>query len=225
MRYKDSIVISTAPTERQVRDLLWAEINNLFIKSKTNLGGKTRSTGFSFAPRWFATGITTTSGNEEDSAVRFQGYHSKHILVIMDEAVGIHPAIWEAVDGITNSDNAKILAVGNPSTPNCAFKKHLDSGEWNVLTVSALNHPNVLEKREVVPGAVSYRWVKDKIKRWCREISSGSLESSVSSESVFQFEGKYYKPNNLFLWKILGEFPKESVDSLISSHQVQEAMR
>jgi uncharacterized protein YlxW (UPF0749 family) len=42
---------------------------------------------------------------------------------VIDEAVGIHPSIWEAVDGIASSENAKVLAVGNPSTMNCAFKK------------------------------------------------------------------------------------------------------
>ena len=50
----------------------------------------------------------------------------------MDEAIGIQPAIWEAIDGITNSDNAKILAVGNPATPNCTFKKKIDTGDWNI---------------------------------------------------------------------------------------------
>lgn len=217
MTHKNSIVITTAPTERQVRDLLWSEINNLIRNATVHIGGKTKVTGLSFDPRWFATGITTIAENAEDSAVRFQGYHAKNILVVMDEAIGIPPAIWEAIDGITNSDNAKILAVGNPATPNCTFKKKIDKGDWNIITVSALNHPNVIHKKEIIPGAVSYTWIKQKIKEWCKETSS------VSSMSVFEFDGKKYKANNLFLWKVLGEFPEESIDTLISRKNILES--
>ena len=136
----------------------------------------------------------------------------------MDEAIGIAPAIWEAIDGITNSDNAKILAVGNPATPNCTFKKKIDKGGWNIITVSALNHPNVIRKKEIIPGAVSNNWIKQKINEWCKE------ESSLrKNNNIFEFEGKTYKANNLFLWKVLGEFPEESTDTLIPQKNILES--
>jgi phage terminase large subunit len=216
----DSIVVTTAPTSRQVRDLLWTEINSLYARAKKELPGEMKLMNYTIDSRWFATGIATESGKEEQSAVKFQGYHADKILVICDEAVGIHPAIWEAIDGITNSVNAKVLAVGNPSMINCSFKKHIDSYEWKKLKVTALNHPNVIRKRTVIPGAVSYRWVKDKIKKWCKE-TAGHDESL----NTFDFEGKIYVPNTLFLWKILGEFPEENTDALIPPYKVQEAMQ
>lgn len=223
MTHRNSIVITTAPTERQVREILWSEINNLIVKSGLFIGGKDRLTGYAFGPRWFATGITTIAGNDEDSAVRFQGYHANHILVIVDEAVGIQPAIWEAIDGITSSKEAKILAVANPATPNCVFKEKIDSRTWNVLKVSALNHPNVLQKKEIIPGAVSYEWIKDKIKMWCKEITNDQL--LITNDNIFEFGGKHYVPNNLFKWKVLGEFPEESTDTLIPRTAVQSAVQ
>jgi len=216
---RDSIVVTTAPTCRQVRDLLWSEINYLYANAVKPLDGEMKLMAYTLGPRWFATGIATESGKEEQSAVKFQGYHADKILVVCDEAVGIHPAIWEAIDGITNSDGAKVLAVGNPSMINCSFKKHLDSREWKTLKVTALNHPNVLRKRTIIPGAVSYRWVKDKIKKWCKEITAHDR-----SLYTFDFEGKIYVPNSLFLWKILGEFPEENTDALLPPHKVQDAM-
>ena len=51
MTHRDSIVITTAPTERQVRDLLWSEINNLIRNSAVLIGGKTKVTGLSFDPK------------------------------------------------------------------------------------------------------------------------------------------------------------------------------
>jgi phage terminase large subunit len=209
--HKDSMVITTAPTERQVRDLLWSQINHLLNKSLVYIGGKEKQTGYSLAPRWFAAGITTTAGNEEDSAVRFQGYHAKHILVIIDEAVGVHQAIWEAIDGITNSENAKILAVGNPMTPNCAFKKHIDTGQWNVITVSALNHPNVVQKKEIIPGAVSYKWIKDKIKMWCNTPPSLPEGEEMINCSFFQFEKNGIKQIIYFSGKFLVSSPRKAL--------------
>jgi hypothetical protein len=217
---KHSIVITTAPTARQVRDLLWAEINRLYSGSViSGRLGSIKQMSLNIGPKWFATGIATEAGKEEQSAVKLQGYHARKILVVLDEAVGVHPSIWEAVDGITSSEDAKILAVGNPSMINCAFKKHLDKKEWNCLSISALNHPNVIKKKNIIPGAVSYNWVKEKLAKWTDRVKSHDRQLHT-----FGFEGKTYKPNSLFLWKVLGEFPDDSTDSLIQLNKIQEAM-
>jgi phage terminase large subunit len=219
--YEDSIVITTAPTARQVRDLLWTEINRLFNKSEYEIGGDMRVMSFVKGPRWFAAGITTESGKDETSAVKLQGYHAKRILVVIDEAVGVEPSIWEAVDGITSSERAKVLALGNPSTINFAFKKHLDRNDWNTNGISAFNHPNVRSRREIIPGAVSYRWVKDKIEKWCK-VTNGIPEEN--KEHIFRFNGRFYKPNDFFLWKVLGEFPDEASNGVIPLVKIQNAM-
>ena len=219
--YEDSIVITTAPTARQVRDLLWTEINKLFDKSEYEIGGDMRLMSLVKGPRWFAAGITTESGKDEQSAVKFQGYHAKRILVVIDEAVGVDSAIWEAVDGIASSEKSKVLALGNPSTINCAFKKHLDRNDWNTLSISALNHPNIRKKKEIIPGAVSFKWVKDKIEKWCKETKEMPDDNK---EHVFRFERKLYIPNSLFLWKVLGEFPDEITNGIIPLVKIQNAM-
>jgi phage terminase large subunit len=224
MLYANSIVITTAPTARQVRDLLWAEINNLYACITIPFVGEIKMMGFTVGPKWFASGIATETGKEEQSAVKFQGYHSGRILVVLDEAVGIHPSIWEAVDGIASSENSKVLAVGNPSTMNCSFKKHLDGNQWRVFYISALNHPNVRKKKEIIPGAVSYSWVKDKVEKWCKSTPKPAVSQKKNNEHIFKFERKYYKPNSLFLWKVLGEFPDESPDVLIPLYKIQQAI-
>lgn len=219
--YYDSIVITTAPTARQVKDLLWTEINKLFDKSEYEIGGDMRVASIIKGPRWFAEGITTETGKEEQSAVKFQGYHAKRILVVLDEAVGVNPAIWEAVDGIASSEKSKVLALGNPSTINCAFKKHMDRKDWNTFSISALSHPNIKRKKEVIPGAVSYKWVKNKIAQWCKRTQEIPEENT---EHVFSFESKLYIPNSLFLWKILGEFPGDISNGIVPLIKIQHAM-
>jgi hypothetical protein len=216
----NTIVITTAPTMRQVKDLLWAEINYLYQKAKYPLGGKMLTVRYELAPKWFAEGLSTDPGKEEVSAVKLQGYHANHILIILDEAVGIHPTIWEAIDGITNSENAKVLAIGNPSTTNCVFYKNLQTEEWNSLTISALEHPNVKYKKEIIQGAVSYKWVKDKIRKWCVPYTKHNEKLKT-----FEFENVIYKPNSLFLWKVLGEFPLDEAERFISVDLIERAMQ
>jgi len=214
----NTVVISTAPTGRQVKDLLWKNVNTMYGNAKVILGGKCNTTDLVISPSWYATGISTEPGKEAESAVKLQGYHAPRILGIVDEAFGVHKAIWEALDGILSSDGARILAVGNPSTTNNAFATHLKSGLYNKMSISAFNHPNVINKREVIPGAVSYQWVMEKIEKWCERVDSRI------DEYCFKHEGQWYMPNDLFLWKVLGQFPKYAADSLVSPQQVVDAM-
>lgn len=215
---EDSVVVSTAPTGRQVSDLLWRNVNDQYANAQHPLGGKCNSVDLTISPRWFATGISTNPGAEEESAVKMQGYHAPKLLVLVDEAFGVHKKIWESIDGIASSDGARILGVGNPSTSNNHFASHWKSAEWNKITISAYSHPNIILKREVIPGAVSYKWLLEKIEKWCQPVDS------KINEYVFEHNGQLYLPNDLFLWKVLGEFPKVSADSLVSPKQVEAAM-
>jgi len=217
--YPNTIVLTTAPTLKQVRDLLWREIAEIHKKSRYNLGGILTQLYYQIAPKWFAVGIAVEKGKEEQSAVNFQGYHSGRVLVIVDEAGGVHPAIWGAIDGITSNEEAHILAIGNPSMINVPFHKHTKETKWKTITISALTHPNIIEKKEIVSGAVAYSWILEKIHDWC-------LEVPVHDPSVntFEFEGKIYVPNNLFRWKVLGLFPTDNEEGLFSYSSIQSAM-
>jgi hypothetical protein len=39
---------------------------------------------------------------------------------------------------------------------------------WRNETLSALTHPNIIQKREVVPGATNWRTLLQRVKDWCR---------------------------------------------------------
>ena len=217
--HKNSIVITTAPTHRQVKDILWKNIRELH-KGGRGLSNKIPNVmDFELAESWFAVGISPQTGAEEESAVRMQGYHAKKILVVIDEACGVSNAVWEAVDGILSSEGSRCLAIGNPSVRNVPFHKNTKKKGWHVINMSAFDHPNVKQEREVIPGAVSIDWVQEKIDEWCQEIDSHDPE-----ESTFDWNGKIYLPNNIFKWKVLGVFPSDSETGLISAASIQTAM-
>ena len=87
-RYREGIVLTTSPTERQVRTQLWSEIHRAVERARVPYP-KLRTTELKFRDdNNFAIGFST---NQTEN---FQGYHGKHVLIIADEAPGIESGIW-----------------------------------------------------------------------------------------------------------------------------------
>jgi hypothetical protein len=89
-----SIVVTTAPTERQVKKVLWREIAQRYKHARGLFRGATLTdVELYLAADWFAVGVST------DTVEGFQGFHGSRVLVIVDEASGVDETIFEAVRG------------------------------------------------------------------------------------------------------------------------------
>ena len=141
MSYDNAIVITTAPSERQVKELLWREIRQLYMPHRDIIGGKLTRTRLDFAPNRYAYGFST---NTED---RFQGFHSGNILVIVDEASGVDEFIYYAIDGILTTQNAKLLMIGNPHGLAGTFYDafHKNRKQFHTVHISAFDTPAFTE--------------------------------------------------------------------------------
>ncbi len=184
-----SKVITTAPTFTQVENILWKEIASLYKKSKIPFGGDLLKTELRLAPEWFAIGISTNEVN------RFQGFHSPYLLVVIDEALGVDPIIWEAIEGLHPH---RVLAIGNPLEPTGNFFDCFSSPLWNKITISCEDCVKWQKEHGQIPGLVTQEWINEREEEWGR----GSP---------------------LFQARVLGEFPDESEDTLISRRWVDEA--
>ena len=113
--YRPSIVITAAPTERQVSEILWREIRSFEAKARARgnpIGGKLLQTNkWEFSPDHFAIGFSTT-----DDAAKFQGAHAPHVLVIADEAAGILEQIYLGITAVLKGAHTRLLAIGNPTS-------------------------------------------------------------------------------------------------------------
>lgn len=140
--HQEVIVITTAPTLNQVEKLLWAEVHALKAKSLYPFPEAT-TRQLKFDSKRYAFGFTT-SVTGGDEGVKFQGFHSEYILVILDEAPGIDGKIWEALEGILASGNVHVLALGNPTIASGPFYDAFgrNSEQWKSFTISAFNNPN-----------------------------------------------------------------------------------
>ena len=72
-----AIVLSTAPTFRQVRHVLWRQIRRLSRRAPDVLGGKILDTRWELAEDRYAIGLSA------DTADQFQGFHSLNMLIVL----------------------------------------------------------------------------------------------------------------------------------------------
>lgn len=103
----------TAPTQHQLFDILWAEINKwrrgnswleqelVLTKEKLYIKG--------YPQEWFAVARTATKPDT------LQGFHADHVLYIIDEASGVDDKIFEPVLGSLSTAGARLLMCGNPT--------------------------------------------------------------------------------------------------------------
>ncbi len=195
-RHDPAIVLSTAPTFRQVRHILWRQIHSLHRRAAGKLGGKLLDTRWELADDRYAMGLSA------DTADQFQGFHSPNMLIVVDEAEGVSDEIYEAIEAVMTSDASRLLLIGNPTTAAGAFRRafYQERNIYHCITISALDSPNVQAGRVVVPGLTTARWVEERRQIWGAD-------------------------NPLYRARVLGEFPDQAADTLIRLSDIEAAAR
>lgn len=136
--HRPSLVLTTGPTDRQVRHILWAELGKAHASARMPLGGRLLQQELMIDLKQRAIGFTAPSGDPD----KFQGWHEEHILAILDEAAGIGAAIRLGIAGCLTSGFARLLEIGNPTDPSCEFAKSFKTPGVNKLAFSAFDTPN-----------------------------------------------------------------------------------
>lgn len=137
-------LVTTAPTASQVAVVLWRYVGQLHRNAK--LPGRINRSPY---PQWVigpdTVGIGRKPADYEESA--FQGIHAKHILIIVDEACGVLPNLWDQLFSLASNLNGRILAIGNPTDPATFFSQACQpSSDWHVIQVDGLRTPNMSEE-------------------------------------------------------------------------------
>lgn len=212
-------VALTAPTDRQVRNIMMPEISRLFNRAKRrgfDLPGRLTQTEIrTESDEWFLVGFKADEHNHE----AWSGFHAVNTMFVVTEATGIKDDVYEAIEGNLQG-NSRILLVFNPNTTVGYAARSQKSDRWKKFCLNSLTAPNVIEKRILLPGQVDHEWVEDKVRNWCQPITP---EEVKEAENDFEFEGQWYRPSDLFRKKVLGEFPKVDEDILIPPKWIELA--
>lgn len=224
-----SIVVTTAPTWRQVTDILWREIAIAKKKSLYHLtDNEVRQAGLDIDKDWFAVGLSTNYPEN------FFGYHADHILVIIDEAGGVPEPIFKGVKAITPNANARILYIGNPTNPSGTFFDQFDENKALAVkrfTISAFETPNFIannintvedlialfEPPEGVDAADHMATVSKTLKQ--------PYPALIDPAVVYERYKEWGTDSPAWQSLVMGEFPSESEQSLIPIDLVTKAMK
>jgi len=212
--FQPGITLTTAPTDRQVRDLLWKEVRILRGARKGFRGAKMPR--LEDAPDHWACGFTA---RDADS---FQGHHSRNILKIFDEATGVDQQFWEAGNSMRGSERDYWFCIFNPtSVASQPYIEERRSGSgWKTRRISALSHPNVvIPEAPPIPGAVTI----EKVRRWIQEWGC-ELIDQPDLEIDFEFpkdSGQWYRPGPVAESRLLGRYPRSATDTVWSDALVE----
>jgi len=216
--FPESIVITTAPTQRQVIDVLWKEVRTQ-RRGRPGLMPKEPRMDMPGFDNWFAVGMTAT----DDQA--FHGRHAKRILIIFDEAVGIDPDIWRGAKGMMTNANAEVywLCICNPTDPatqaysECQKGSEYEPapGQFKVMSISALDHPNISAQlageEPPYPDAVGIQFIDSSVEDWCT-----AIDAQDAGPGDFLWRGNWYTPGPEFEGKVLGRWPSSTSDGVWS---------
>ncbi len=197
---RDTMVVTTAPTYDQVKGILWEYVRKTH-KDFDLPGTVSENTEWKSDDREII-GIGRKPADGATSTNSFQGRHYKYTLIIIDEACGILPELFTAVDAIATTDTCRVLAIGNPTDPNTNFG-NIFTGlggrglpNWHKLTISVLDNPNFTDEEcpaEIKAQLSSHNWVEEK-------------KAEVGEDS------------NDWKARVLGQFPDSSEDSMFPVH-------
>lgn len=136
--FPNSIVVTTAPTFRQVDNVIWRELRGAHERSKVALGGKLNQTELELGSNWYAFGVAS------DKPDNVRGIHATggHILIIVEEAQGIAPDILTALEGNLTSNDVSLIYIGNPTAGYGTFFDSHKSQLFHKIVITAFDTPN-----------------------------------------------------------------------------------
>ncbi|NMB17785.1 MAG: hypothetical protein GX980_11840 [Firmicutes bacterium] len=209
-----SIVLSTAPTWRQVEKLVWKEVRASYARSKIPLGGTLLPASpelHIIRDQWYAAGLST---NDPD---RFQGYHEKYILVVVDEAAGVPEPIHEAIEGVLTSEHARLLLLGNPTAIGGTFHRAFTTPGWNTIHISAFDTPNFttfgITEEDIAGGS------------WESKITGPLPNPKLITPAWVADKYRSWGPDSpAYQARVLGDFPTSGDDTLIPLAWIEAAM-
>jgi phage terminase large subunit len=184
-------VILTGPTERQVKHILMREVRRAFARAP-KLPGELFSLALHVDDDCGILAFTS------DNADKLTGFHHPRLAIFITEGQGVEEEAYEAARRCCTGAENRLFVYGNPNSPNTPFHSAATFGTWDVMTVSAAEHPNVVSGREEIQGAVTREWIAQQ----AREYGSSSA---------------------VYLSSVLARFPEDAVDGLFRRQWLLDA--
>lgn len=192
------ILVATSNSFTQLKDIYWRELRQAHRK-----GGLPGQPSWGTDLRWDVADSAWAIGRKPDDndPEGLQGIHGARVLVVIDEANGVSPQLWEAVRGLVVNADSRVLAIGNPLEPIGPFYEACRSSNWHVIRISVFDTPNFTG--EPVPEKAALELVGQ---QWLDDARADGLEGTPWWQA-----------------KVEGEFPDTASSAVISLAMVEAA--
>jgi len=246
MAYQDSkIYMTAAPPLENLKQILWGEVLNVVRNKPMIFAGLAmkrlyiaRNSGS------FMTGVAIpTSGTPEEREAKFSGKHSPHLMFIIDEGDGVPDEVYKGIESCMSGGEVRLIVLFNPRAKTGPVYEKEKNRQANIIKMTAMDHPNVVTGRDVIPGAVSREITIRRINMWTRPISPLELidpervdvfkvPDYLVGKSATSLDGKPFLPlpeglrqviRPEFSYMVLGEYPLKGANMLIQQEWVDSA--
>ena len=152
----------TAPTARQLDDILWSELSKWIRRSKLReefVIQKNKIFHKDSPKEWWVRAISPgVKASKEEQAETLAGLHGDHLFIVVDEASGVNDPVFIPLEGALTQEDNRVLLIGNMTRNSGYFyDSHYHptiSKLWDKL------HWDSSKSTNVMPGYVEYMATK-----------------------------------------------------------------
>lgn len=214
--FDDARVVMTSTTSRQVDDILWREVRMMRARAGLCVECKRENSTRSLIDQIEApcehsaliggeigelarTGLKSSDFREikgftAREAEAVAGISGRNLLYILDEASGIKPEIFEAIEG-NRAGGARVVLFSNPTRTSGEFFDAFNAKSrfYSTHTISSEDTPNAMygdADERAIPGLASRAWIEEKKDEWGPD--SALYKVRVKGEFAEFEEGKIF---------------------------------
>lgn len=205
--HSEARVVMSSKTARQVDQILWREVKMLRSRAGRCLECRRAAPD---GPRpcphsavidgeigeLARTGLRTHDFREivgftAREAEAVAGISGANLLYVVDEASGVPPAIFEAIEG-NRAGGARIVLLSNPTRTDGEFFDafHAKADFYRTLTINSETTPNAATGTHAIPGLATREWIDEKRAEWGEDSSLYSIR--VKGEFALHEDGKIF---------------------------------
>jgi len=203
-------------------------------------------------PEWEMEAFSPPARTGQHVAHTASGRHHRNQAALIEEGQGVPEPVWRAAEGMCSTEGNQIASSFNPTEPVGPAYQRARQGVYVVFHMSALRHPNIIERRLVTPDAIGIAATDARVRADCRDrgpwpatpvepehhdfvyalppvTPTGPAPATMGARPdgvLGDLHGvpRVYRPNGAFTAQVLGQWPADSETGLFSAAAVDAAM-
>lgn len=229
------IGIGSAPTQKLVQNVMFSyarQFRNMAPSILEDFWAGPKMPRIATGENHYFEGIVTSDPTS------IQGRHGPNVVILLDEAVGIKPEMFEALESLMIGDVVKVLAIYNPTDPSSYVASVEKRSGWKTITMSAYDHPNIwvgverlAEGRAATddlpyPGAVNLARFEQLLKQWSDPITKQDYKEGkdvILPSSLLMNDLQYFRPGPIASARLLGRWPDVNMNNIFSEYEVEQS--